>query len=86
MDKKYPDPLTAEERWEMIGPVTVTLPEGLTVDALLEAVFSYDDSIGFCLMCGQAAYNVEPDAKRLACEGCGCAAVYGAQEILVMLG
>ena len=84
MDAKYPDPLTAEERREMIGPVT--LPGGLTVDEIIEAVESYDESIGFCMKCGQEHSCVEPDGRGLVCEVCESASVYGAEEILIMLG
>ena len=83
MDSQHPDPLTAEERREMIGPVT--LPEGLTGETVLEAMYSHE-SIGFCLACGQEHSCVEPDGKGLVCEVCGAASVYGAEEILIMLG
>jgi Zn finger protein HypA/HybF involved in hydrogenase expression len=39
---------------------------------------------GWCLACGEDAYNVEPDARRYTCEACGKKAVYGAQEALIM--
>ena len=83
MDAKYPDPLTAEERREMIGPVT--LPEGLTGETVLEAMYSHE-SIGFCLACGQEHSCVEPDGRGLVCEVCESASVYGADEILIMVG
>ena len=39
---------------------------------------------GLCLKCGEEAFNVEPDARRYACETCGEKAVYGMEELLVM--
>lgn len=38
---------------------------------------------GFCLACGAEAFNVEPDARCLPCEGCGAAKVYGIEELLM---
>lgn len=40
--------------------------------------------IGFCLACGDEAYNVEPDARGYECESCGKMKVYGAEELLLM--
>lgn len=45
-----------------------------------------DDNIGFCLACGEEAYGVEPDARRYECECCGERKVYGAEEVLMMIG
>jgi len=55
------------------------------MEALIGAVDA-DDCRGFCLLCGSEAYGVEPDARRYMCETCGCAGVYGAEEILIKLG
>ena len=54
-------------------------------DVLIEAVES-GDSVGFCLACGAENYGVEPDARKYECEDCGKPKVYGAEEILMMLG
>jgi hypothetical protein len=43
-----------------------------------------DDLTGFCLACGEDAYNVEPDATNYPCEHCGARKVFGAQELLIM--
>ena len=43
-----------------------------------------DDSGGLCVACGEEASGVEPDARKLECEGCGRAAVYGLEELLMM--
>lgn len=43
-----------------------------------------DSNSGFCLACGEQAYNVEPDARRYECDSCGAHKVYGCQELLLM--
>ena len=43
-----------------------------------------DDTIGFCLACGDEAYGVEPDARKYLCANCGAKKVYGLQELLMM--
>lgn len=44
-----------------------------------------DASIGFCIACGKKASGVEPDARKYPCAGCGKNAVYGAEEIVMIL-
>lgn len=39
---------------------------------------------GFCLACGEEAYNVEPDAEKYPCETCDAKQVYGAEQIVLM--
>jgi hypothetical protein len=41
---------------------------------------------GICLACGERADGVEPDARRLECECCGESKVYGAEELLFIIG
>ena len=55
------------------------------LDLAMEACQA-DDNLGYCLACGDEAYGVEPDARRCTCESCEEPAVYGAEEILIMLG
>ena len=55
----------------------------VTLDQIMAAIEA-DDCLGFCLACGEEAYNVEPDARRYTCESCGKAQVYGAEELLLM--
>jgi len=55
----------------------------VTLEQIMEAI-GQDDCLGFCLACGEQAYNVEPDARRYTCESCGKAQVYGAEELLLM--
>jgi hypothetical protein len=63
---------------------TGTKKAKVTINQVLAAVEA-DDCRGFCLACGSEAYNVEPDARRLTCESCGKARVYGSEEILLMV-
>lgn len=44
-----------------------------------------DDNSGFCTACGAQADGVEPDARKYKCESCGANAVYGAEELLLMM-
>jgi hypothetical protein len=59
----------------------------ITKDRILDAVerqtISYKP--GFCLACGEEAEGVQPDARRHKCEACGEKAVYGAEELLLMI-
>lgn len=56
----------------------------VNLDMVMDAVES-GEYMGFCLACGDEAYNVEPDARRYECESCGESKVYGAEELLMML-
>ena len=40
---------------------------------------------GFCLACGEYAEGCEPDAERYECEYCDKHAVFGAENVLLML-
>ena len=60
-------------------------------ETLLKPVLTEDeyrsfqnDYAGFCLACGETAYNVEPDARRYVCESCRRPKVYGFEELLLM--
>lgn len=55
----------------------------ISLDDIMAAVES-DENLGFCLACGDEAYNVEPDARKYECESCGAKQVYGAEELLMM--
>ena len=39
---------------------------------------------GFCIICGETASGVEPDANEYICEGCGQPGVYGYEELMLM--
>jgi len=41
------------------------------------------DNPGFCLICGNEAEGVEPDAQNYECESCGAEQVFGAEELLM---
>jgi len=41
---------------------------------------------GFCLACGKTAKGVEPDARKYECKHCHAHRVYGAEELVMMLG
>lgn len=43
------------------------------------------DNPGFCILCGEDAEGVEPDARRYACEACGEPGVYGAEDLLIRM-
>ena len=43
------------------------------------------DNPGFCTVCGAEAEGVEPDAEGYECEECGASAVYGAEQLLIMV-
>ena len=58
-------------------PSHVTLTQSELDDYLMEG------DVGFCLACGEAAYQVEPDARRYTCEECGERQVYGLEELLL---
>jgi len=57
----------------------------ITIDRIIEAVQA-DDHLGFCLACGEDAYGVEPDARGYTCEECDEPKVYGAEEVMLMVG
>ncbi len=54
----------------------------ITIDDVMDAIES-DDCQGFCIDCGEMAYNVEPDARNYECESCGKRMVFGSEEILI---
>lgn len=65
------------------------LHPSVTVDRVVAAVERSHcslDNPGFCLLCGEEAEGVEPDARRYECESCGENAVYGAEELLLRMG
>lgn len=60
------------------------LHPSLTDECICEAVES-DDNIGFCLDCGHEQGGCEPDARKYKCESCGQRAVFGAEELCIMI-
>lgn len=62
--------------------------ESVTADRVCEAVERHMttlDNPGFCIACGEEAEGCEPDARRYRCDSCGARAVYGAEELLIMV-
>lgn len=43
------------------------------------------DNPGFCLVCGNEAEGVEPDAENYTCESCGAEQVFGADELMLTI-
>lgn len=61
----------------------------VTLDQIIAAVERSRttlDNPGFCLACGAEVEGVEPDARKYECEVCGAHKVYGAEELLLMMG
>lgn len=60
----------------------------VTLARVIEAVKRQHTSLdnpGFCLSCGEDAEGCEPDACGYPCEACEEEAVYGAEEVLLMV-
>lgn len=56
-----------------------------TLEMIIKAIEA-DDNLGFCISCGAEAFGVEPDARNYECGECGAKGVFGAEELLMMLG
>lgn len=56
----------------------------ITEERILEAV-EEDANLGFCIECGEEREGVEPDAQAYKCPSCGRLAVYGAEELLLLV-
>lgn len=61
------------------------LHKSVTIDRVMQACES-DEYLGFCRACGEEAEGVEPDAQSYECDACGEQEVYGAEELLLMIG
>ena len=60
--------------------------KSITIDRLMDAAERRDtclDNPGFCIACGEEAYECEPDARKYKCEACGSRSVYGAEELIL---
>ena len=55
------------------------------LDRAMEIV-SADENTGICLACQEERDGCEPDARAYPCDSCNKPKVYGASEILLMLG
>ena len=64
------------------------LHPSVTLDRVIASVerrASSLDNPGICVACGDDVEGVEPDARGYECEHCGGNAVYGDEELLMML-
>lgn len=62
--------------------------KSVTLDRVMEACerrMKSLDNPGFCVACGNEQEGCEPDAREYACEACGARAVYGSDELLMMM-
>jgi hypothetical protein len=68
--------------------MTMKIHPSITLDRIEHAaraqMFGLENP-GFCIACGADADGCEPDARKYKCEACGERAVYGAQELLLMV-
>jgi predicted amidophosphoribosyltransferase len=61
----------------------------VTIDRIIEAVERRDTSLdnpGICIACGADADGCEPDAENYVCESCEEPQVFGAEQLLIMVG
>lgn len=61
-----------------------SLADEVIMEACERHAMSLDDP-GFCLVCGNEASGVEPDAQNYKCEACGADQVFGADELLMVI-
>jgi len=54
----------------------------LDIQSVMEAC-SNDDNTGFCIVCGEEHYSIEPDARNYKCHACGELKVFGAEQIIL---
>jgi hypothetical protein len=67
----------------------MNIHKSITSDRVVEGVkaemFGLDNP-GFCIACGEDADGCEPDASNYKCDVCGADEVYGAAELLLIMG
>jgi len=56
------------------------------LETAIEILERFEDGMGVCAKCGYEQYGVEPDAEKYKCDDCGKRAVYGAEQIILLLG
>ena len=54
----------------------------VSMERIIEMIEGNEDA-GFCIACGEEAWQVEPDARKYTCDSCGEPCVYGAEELLI---
>jgi hypothetical protein len=75
-------------KYRTIGGDRAEMHPSITQDRVVDAIrrqHSTLDNPGFCLACGEEADGCEPDARHYRCDSCGLLAVFGADEILLMI-
>jgi hypothetical protein len=66
----------------------IEIHPSITIDVVVAAVERHNSSLdnpGFCIACGEEAFDCEPDARRNPCEVCEQLTVYGAEELLIYM-
>ena len=66
--------------------ISMKIHPSITTERVEEAVkrrMTGLDNPGFCIVCGEDADGVEPDAEEYECEHCGNNGVYGADDLLM---
>lgn len=60
----------------------VSLTDAVIMDAHERQSMTLNDP-GYCLICGNEAFGVEPDAENQECESCGAEQVFGTHWLLM---
>lgn len=66
----------------MLGPKR---PRADVLIAAVESEMFGMENPGFCTACGEEAMECEPDARDCECESCEEPAVYGAEELMLIM-
>jgi hypothetical protein len=61
-----------------------SITEDVILVASMRRVTDLEDP-GFCLICGNEAGGVEPDAQHLTCGACGAEQVFGVDDLLMVV-
>lgn len=60
-----------------------SITEDRVVAAAMRRMNSLDNP-GFCIFCGAASHDCEPDMEKAKCESCGHNTRYGAEQLVIM--
>jgi hypothetical protein len=66
----------------------IKMHKSVTIDRVMEGAESQMfglENPGICIACGDDADGCEPDARKYRCESCEERAVYGCEELLLMI-
>jgi len=61
-----------------------SLDDLIPINRLIE-VMANDESIGFCVCCGNEIFGVDPDTKNMKCDNCGKFSVFGSYLVAEMM-